>query len=100
MALVRRFSEASARPPIIFGSTDNLGYSDYNVAWAILYRRFKKSGISKDTAMEALRHILMVVDASFVYRRWDDDTQTYKKFLASGVSYEVRKVDASELDDD
>jgi hypothetical protein len=62
------FADREKRPKIIFGSTTNRDYDDYAVAWAILYRRFGRSGVHREAAQKALRDICAVVHHSFVYR--------------------------------
>ena len=62
-------TKASHRPEIIFGSTKNLGFSDYAAAWAIVCHRLQADGVSRDSARAALKQISAVVHESFVYRR-------------------------------
>jgi hypothetical protein len=86
------FASRDRRPKIIFGSITNRAYDDYAVAWAILYRRFGRSGVHREAAQKALRDICATVHHSFVYRRWDDEREKYLKFPFTGIEYEVRDV--------
>jgi hypothetical protein len=82
------FSQVMIRPNIIFGSTDERYFSEYAVAWALLYKEFK-SGVTRDAAQAALRKISAVVHEEFRYRRWDDERQKYLLFPGSGKTYEI-----------
>jgi hypothetical protein len=87
------FRKVDDRPAIIFGTTEARKFSEYAVAWAILYRRFKLSGVHRDAAQRALRQICAVVHPSFLYRRWDKDEDTYLRFPPEGKKYIVEEVD-------
>jgi hypothetical protein len=85
------FEKIKSRPNIIFGSTSSRYYHDYVVAWAILYRRFKRKGVTRVVAQEALKDICAVVHPTFIYRRWDDDEDCYRHYPREGEYYEVAK---------
>jgi hypothetical protein len=88
----RAFEKQARRPKIIFGSTEPLNFSQYAVAWSILYHRFKTDGLVKSAARTALQHITATVHRSFVYRRWSGDQGKYLTYPASGLTYEVREL--------
>jgi hypothetical protein len=92
----RAFTDIQLRPNIIFGSTDARTYHDYAVAWAILYRVFRLSGVNRDAAQQALAYINAVVSPKFKYRRWDDTEGKYLIFPGKLASYGV--VDLAELE--
>lgn len=94
----RAFEAHSLRPNIIFGSTDARRYYDYSLAWAILYRLFKKKGVTRDAAQIALAHITAVVTRSFRYRRWDDSGEQYLAYPTRRSEFRV--VDINELEED
>lgn len=83
------FSELRDRPPFIFGSTEDLGYGEYVTAWAILYHRLNRHGVSRDTAQIAMEQISAVVDNSFIYRRWSNSQKSYRKWPPSDSLYQV-----------
>jgi len=83
------FAKRDKRPKIIFGTTEDLGYSQFAVAWAILYRRFKLIGVRREAARRALRDICAVVHSSFLYRGWDTENEEYGRYPEDGVTYKV-----------
>jgi hypothetical protein len=83
------FGKAQHGPWIIFGSTVPLGYSEYCVAWAILYHQLNISGVKRGSAQTALQKITAVVSDKFRYRRWDEDRVAYLYYPLKGISYEV-----------
>jgi hypothetical protein len=85
--IAKAFARKASRPKIIFGTTEERGYSQFAVAWAILYRRFKLSGVRREAARRALRDICAVAHPSFLYRRWDDDKGRYLIYPGEGVEY-------------
>lgn len=87
----RAFKKKVKRPEIIFGSSDERSYGEYTVAWAILYRRFKKDGINKDSAKQALKEIHAVVSDKFLYRRWNTAQGEYVFYPRKGETYEITK---------
>lgn len=87
----RAFSAKSQKPGIIFGSSDERSHGEYTVAWAILYRRFKKDGIDKDSAQQALKEIHAVVSAQFLYRRWSASRKKYLSYPGRGEKYRITK---------
>jgi hypothetical protein len=89
------FKNKPNRPEIIFGSSDERSYGEYTVAWAILYHHFKKDGIDKDSAKQALKEIHAVVSDKFLYRRWSASQHEYRSYPGRGEKYEIRKIDAA-----
>ncbi|QEX15872.1 hypothetical protein FRZ44_11600 [Hypericibacter terrae] len=87
--LADEFEEAESQPEIIFGSTDERGYNEYAVAWAILYNLFEVDGVTRNAAREALRAINAIVHRNFRYLRWHDDRQEYVQYPGEGRQYEV-----------
>lgn len=87
--LARAFSGVDKRPKIIIGSTDKRYPSDYVAAWALLYRRFKRSGIDRDAAQRALGDICAVVHKNFRYLRWDDERDRYLRYPGTGTHFDV-----------
>jgi hypothetical protein len=83
------FAKVRLRPKIIFGSTDSRSYSQYAVAWALLYRRFMLKGINRDAAQDALSQINAVVHTAFKYRRWDQSSKKYLVFPGKNLRYRV-----------
>jgi hypothetical protein len=55
------FTRVSKRPSIIIGSTDKRYPADYVAAWSLIYRKFKRSGIDKETAQLVLEDVCAVV---------------------------------------
>lgn len=88
----KAFQEIDERPTIIFGSTEALDFSEYAVAWSILYHRFKTDGIRKPTAQLALQQITAVVHELFIYRRWDEKKKAYLRYPSSNKTFEVKEV--------
>jgi len=86
------FKIKAKKPEIIFGSSDERSYGEYTVAWAILYHRFKKDGIDKDSAQQALKEIHAVVSDKFLYRRWDASQHEYRSYPRKSEKYEITKV--------
>lgn len=89
--LAEVFAKAKYGPAIIFGSTDALSYSEYCVAWAILYHQLDTNGVTMEAARVALQKITAVVSDKFVYRRWDEDRSRYLYYPLKGTSYEITK---------
>lgn len=87
----KAFASMPKRPGIIFGSSDERSYGEYTVAWAILYRRFKRDGIDKNSAQEALKEIHAVVSDKFLYRRWSTSQHEYLSYPSKGEIYEIKK---------
>jgi len=87
--IYKAFSVCKKRPDFIFGSTKELGYSKYAVAWAILYHRMARDGVCRDTARLALEQINAVVDRSFIYRRWSEEEEKYLKWPSSESKFRV-----------
>jgi hypothetical protein len=87
----KAFQDKARRPAIIFGSSDERSYGEYTLAWAILYHRFKKDGINKDSAQQALKEICAVVSDKFLYRRWSTSQREYLSYPGKGVKYEITK---------
>lgn len=87
--LAKAFSNVSKRPKIIIGSTDERHHADYVAAWALLYRRFKRSGIKRDAAQEVLGQICAVVHKNFRYLRWDEDRERYLRYPGVGRQFDV-----------
>jgi hypothetical protein len=90
------FSDYKQRPTFIFGSTKELGYSEYAAAWAILYHRMATDGVSLDTAQLAMEQISSVVDSSFIYRRWSDEKGKYVKWPRSDSEFRVVDINDEE----
>jgi hypothetical protein len=91
--LARAFSRVDKRPNIIIGSTDERYPVDYVAAWALLYRRFKRSGINRDAAQRALEDICAVVHRNFRYLRWDDERERYLRYPGTGTRFDVMERD-------
>jgi hypothetical protein len=89
------FKNKSKRPEIIFGSSDERSYGEYTVAWAILYHRFKKEGINKESAQRALKDINAVVSDKFLYRRWSNSRKEYLSYPGKGKKYEIAEANAT-----
>jgi hypothetical protein len=85
----KAFESTPQKPEIIFGSSDKRSYGEYTVAWAILYHRFKKAGIDKDSAQRALKEINAVVSDKFLYRRWSNSEKEYLYYPGKGKKYEI-----------
>jgi hypothetical protein len=83
------FKNKPKRPTIIFGSSDERSYGEYTVAWAVLYHRFKRDGIDKDSAQQALKEINAVVSDKFLYRRWSSSRHEYLSYPRKGEKYEI-----------
>ena len=83
------FEKVQTRPTLIVGTTADKYPADYVAAWALLYRDFRRNGIEKGTAQEALKSICAVIDDSFRYFRWDDDAGKYLRFPKVGQRFEV-----------
>jgi hypothetical protein len=80
--LAKAFSNVPKRPKIIIESTDERYPADYVAAWALLYRRFERSGINRDAAQEVLEQICAVVHENFRYFRWDEERERYLRYPA------------------
>ena len=91
--LANAFAEAPLRPEIIIGSSDERYPTDYVAAWGLLYRRFDRSGITKQAAQRVLADICATVNPSFRYLRWDENAARYRKFPGGGRNYEVTEVE-------
>lgn len=87
--LATAFTNVSKRPGIIFGSTDERPPADYVAAWTLLYRRFRRSGITRPAAQRALGDIYAVVHGTFRYMRWDDERGRYLRFPGTGAQFDV-----------
>jgi hypothetical protein len=87
--LAKAFSNVPKRPKIIIGSTDERYPADYVAAWALLYRRFKHSGIKRDAAREVLQQICAVVHENFRYLRWDEKRGRYLRYPGTGQQFDV-----------
>jgi hypothetical protein len=87
--LAKAFSNVPKRPKIIIGSTDERYPADYVAAWALLYRRFKRSGINRDAAQEVLEQICAVVHKNFRYFRWDEERERYLRYPGTGQRFDV-----------
>jgi len=88
------FKNQKNRPKIIIGSTDSLEYSEYAVAWSILYHRFQTGGLKRSVAKIALQQITAVSHKSFVYRRWDDEGEKYLNYPGKNRTFEVQEVES------
>jgi hypothetical protein len=91
----KAFENKPKKPEIIFGSSDERSYGEYAVAWAILYHRFKKDGIDKDSAQRALKDIHAVVSDKFLYRRWSNSHNEYRSYPGKGRKYEITATNAA-----
>ena len=87
--LAKAFSNVPKRPKIIIGSTDERYPADYVAAWTLLYRRFKRSGISRDVAQKVLEQICAVVHRNFRYLRWDDERERYLRYPGTRQQFDV-----------
>lgn len=87
--LAKAFASVPKRPKIIIGSTDERYPADYVAAWALLYRRFKRSGFKRDAAQEVLEQICAVVHENFRYFRWDDERERYLRYPGTGRQFDV-----------
>jgi hypothetical protein len=85
------FAKRDKRPLIIFGTTQDRTYSQFAVAWSILYRRFNIGGVKRKAAQEALRHIYAVVHSSFRYYGWDTKKDDYETYPEEGTTYAVEE---------
>jgi hypothetical protein len=85
------FKNKPKRPGIIFGSSDGRSYGEYTVAWAILYHRFKKDGIDKHSARQAVKEISAVVSDKFLYRRWSASRDEYRSYPGKEEKYEITR---------
>jgi len=89
--LVEAFAQAEKRPMIIVGSSDDRYPADYVAAWALLYRQFQRSGITRDTAQSALDSICAVVHKKFRYYRWDDSRNCYLLYPGQNTCFDIVK---------
>ena len=89
------FRNKPKKPGIIFGSSDGRSYGEYTVAWAMLYRRFKRDGINKDSAKLALKEIHAVVSDKFLYRRWSASRDSYVSYPGKGEKYAITNTKAA-----
>ena len=97
IGIADEFEKKNKRPLIIFGTTEELAYSRFAVAWSILYRRFNiSSGATRKAAHTALKHICAVVDSSFLYYGWDTKNEEYVVHPEEGTTYKVME----EIEDD
>jgi hypothetical protein len=87
--IAEQFAKRNQRPTIIFGTTEARSYSQFAVAWSILYRRFKIGGVRRKAAQAALKDICAVVDPSFMYRGWDTKEDDYIAYPEDGTTYGV-----------
>lgn len=87
--LADEFEKVDSRPNIIFGSTDERYYNEYAVAWTILYDLFRKNGVRRDVARDALRAISAIVHPNFRYLRWHDDPKEYRHYPGIDQRYEI-----------
>jgi hypothetical protein len=87
--LARAFSKVKKRPNIIIGSIDDRYPADYVAAWALLYRRFKRYGIDRETAKQAIEDICAVVHENFRYLRWDDERERYLRYPGIGTRFDI-----------
>jgi hypothetical protein len=90
--LAQEFEKKGARPEIIFGSTDERDFNEYAVAWTILYDRFRRDGVERNVAQDALRDISAVVHPSFRYLRWDDERGAYRPYPGKEQRFVVTEV--------
>jgi hypothetical protein len=86
------FAKITHGPWIIFGSTVPLGYSEYCVAWAILYHQLNTEGVRRSTAQTAMQKVNAVVSDKFLYRRWDEKITAYRHYPVKGVTYQIREI--------
>lgn len=89
IGLAQAFTVAKKRPTIIIGSSDGRSPADYVAAWALLYRRFKRKGIKRNVAQQALEDIGAVVHRNFRYLRWDDKRARYLRYPGVGARFDV-----------
>jgi hypothetical protein len=85
------FGKIEAGPAIIFGSTEPLNFSEYAVAWSILYHNFKTKGLTRSSSQTALQQMTAVVHKSFVYRRWDGEKGRYLIYPSTRKKYEIKE---------
>lgn len=84
------FASRQNRPKIIFGSQDKRFYGEYAVAWSILYNLFNVKGVNREVAQLALKQINVVVNPTFVYRRWDEQLMNYRLYPPANTYYEIQ----------
>lgn len=87
--LLDEFVRQAHGPGIVFGSTENLAYDDYCIAWSMLYSKFRTGGIKITPAQEALQSIVATLHTSFRYARWDSNKLKYRKFPPRKLTYQV-----------
>jgi CHAT domain len=94
-AVAEAFTENGTHPGIIIGTTEDCYYSEYAVAWSILYSKFKSDRVTKTAAQQAVKSICAVVQESFRYLRWAGNKKTYMRYPPAGKAYEVVEVKAA-----
>lgn len=94
----KAFQKTTKRPGIIFGSSDERSYGEYTVAWAILYHRFKRDGVNKDVAQQALKEVHAVVSDKFLYRRWSSSGGEYLSYPKKADRYAITNARKSQKD--
>jgi hypothetical protein len=79
-SVAEAFEKSDRRFGYILGSTTkDVTFYDLCIASSILYNEMANDrSISRSTLRQAIDKINRVVDGKFVYRRWDDDSESYK----------------------
>lgn len=80
----RAFKDRTPRPKVIFGSEgddeNNLTFAGACVAWPILYTELESRGMAREVFREAIDKMNTVAGHEFIYWRWDDDRDGYRRY--------------------
>lgn len=76
----RAFRERTPRPTVIFGSESKLTFAGACIAWPILYTELETRGMAREVFRDAIDKMNTVAGHEFVYWRWDDDRDGYRRY--------------------
>lgn len=82
----RAFKAQAQRPRVIFGSEgerkNSLTFAGACVSWPILYTELETQGMAREVFRDAIDKMNSVAAHKFVYWRWDDDRDGYRRYPA------------------
>jgi hypothetical protein len=83
--IARAFEKLHLRPAVIFGAEakkkkDLITLPSACISWSILYSVLAAEGMTPEVFKEAVTKMNKVTPHQFVYRRWDDKHESYRRF--------------------
>lgn len=82
----KAFRDQEYKPKVLFGSEaeepDNLAFESACIAWSLLYTELLTISPDFGRLKDVVRKLNLIMPHQFVYRRWNDETRSYRRFPA------------------